>query len=109
GQLRGPDLAAHRPWTAALDAIALTGDDDDRFVAEAGAGTKLGFHIGPYAAALRGVKSADVNNPHRPASSRESGPTSSEAFLMRKRCRLAAKCRGDPAPAPRAPLRFAPL
>src|SRR4029078_10678337 len=89
GQRRGRDLDEHRPWTAALDALALTRDDDHRCVAEAGAGAKLGFDIGPYAAALRGVKSADVDDPHRPASSRESGPTSSEAFLMRKRCRLA--------------------
>jgi hypothetical protein len=79
-----------RALAAPLDMIMLARHDDDRLVAEARAGAQLGFDIGPDSAADGRLEGADVDDPHRPASSRESAPTSSEAFLMRMRPRPAA-------------------
>src|SRR4029078_10040429 len=79
---RRSDVDEDRARAAPLDVVAFARDDDDHLVAKPGACAQLRVDIGPNAPAQWRVEGADVDDPHRSAWSRETDPTSSEAFLM---------------------------
>jgi hypothetical protein len=61
----GGDRCQNRARATVLDMVALARRDNYDFMAELSRGAEFRFHIGPHAAAVGRVKSANIDDPHR--------------------------------------------